>query len=259
MMRQAWNIERKEPGSVAFLDFGERDFDRTQIITPTFPDRTFWNSVYRVALDDLAELVSPRRVVICEGEPSANRSISNHSLDADCYNRIFEHEFPETRFVSMGNDRQIVGDQRGLAEALRLLIGGLEVVRLIDRDDRTDNEIARLAASGVRTLSRRNLESYLFDDEVLKALAASVDKEDQIDALLAEKKSIRDARRAAPSDDLKPASKELYVRCRKILSLTRSGKTVQAFMRDRLAPVIKPNMAVYEELKRDIFASQTNR
>ena len=258
MMRRAWDIEKAKPESVAFLDFGERDFDRPQIITPTVPNRAFWNRAYRVALDDLAELVSPRRVVICEGEPSTNRPIRNHSLDADCYNCIFEHEFPQTRFVSMGNDRQIVGDQRGLAEALRLLIGGLEVVRLIDRDERTDNEIARLAASGVRTLSRRNLESYLFDDEVLKALAVSVGKEEQTDALLAEKKSICDARPTAPADDLKPASKELRVKCKKILGLTQSGNTVQAFMRDTLAPRIEPNMAVYEELKRDIFEPRTN-
>ena len=256
MMRRAWDIERGKPGSVAFLDFGDRDFDQPQVITPTIPDRAFWNRAYRVALDDLAALVSPKRVVICEGEPLTNRSIRKHSLDADCYNRIFEREFPETRFVSMGNNQQIIGDQRGLAEALRLLIGGMEVVRLIDRDDRTDNEITDLAAKGVRTLSRRNLESYLFHDEVLKALAVSVDQEDHIDVLLAEKKRIRNARPDAPADDLKPVCRELHSECKKILGLTQSGGTVQAFMRDTLAPMIEPSMAVYEELKRDIFESR---
>ena len=179
MMRRARDIEAETPGSVAFLDFGDRDFDRPQVIKPTVPDRAFWNRAYGVALDDLAALVAPERVVICEGEPLTGRSPRNHSLDADCYNSIFEHEFPETRFVSMGNDRQIVGDQRGLAEALRLLVGGLEITRLIDRDDRTDNEVANLATKGVRVLSRRNLESYLFDDEVLCALAAWEGKERQ--------------------------------------------------------------------------------
>ena len=257
MMRRAWDIEKKYPGSVAFLDFGDRDFDRPQVIEPTVPDRAFWNRAYGVALDDLAALVAPERVVICEGEPLTGRTPRNHSLDADCYNRIFEHEFPETRFVSMGNDRQIVGDQRGLAEALRLLVGGLEITRLIDRDDRTDNEIADQAAQGVRVLSRRNLESYLFDDEVLKALAVSVCKRDMADTLLAKKQSIRDARPDDPADDLKPASGELYIMCKSILVLTQCGNDTKAFMRDTLAPLIEPGMAVYEELKRDIFDPRT--
>ena len=64
-------------------------------------------------------------------------------------------------------------------EALRLLIGDLEVVRLIDRDDRSSDEISDHAGKGVRVLSRRNLESYIFDDEVLQALAKSVDGEDK--------------------------------------------------------------------------------
>ena len=34
----------------------------------------------------------------------------------------------------MGSDRQIIGDKQGLAEALRVLIDGLKVVRLIDRE-----------------------------------------------------------------------------------------------------------------------------
>ena len=178
-------------------------------------------------------------------------------MDADCYNRIFEREFPETRFVSMGSDRQIVGDQRGLAEALRLLVGGLEVTRLIDRDDRTDNEVADLAAKGVRVLSRRNLESYLFDDEVLRALAVSVGKGDMADTLLAKKRSICDARPDNPADDLKPASGKLYIMCKNILGLTQCGNDTKAFMRDTLAPLIEPGMADYEELKRDIFDPRT--
>ena len=258
MMRRARDIEKEHPGSVAFLDFGDRDFDKPQVIEPTIPDRGFWNKAYGVALDDLAALVAPERVVICEGEPVMNRLARNHSLDADCYNRIFERKFPETRFVSMGNDRQIVGDQRGLAETLGLLVGGLEIVRLIDRDDQTDNEIADRAEEGVRVLSWRNLESYLFNDEVLRALAVSVGKEDKADELLVKKQDIRDARPGDRADDLKPASGELYVACKDILKLTRCGNDAKSFMRDTLAPLIKPGMTTYERLKRDIFGPRTD-
>ena len=253
MMRQAQDIEKKHPGSVAFLDFGGLDFDLSQDIKPAVPNRAFWSKAYEVALDDLAALVAPSRVVICEGQPLTGQQVRNHTLDADCYNRIFECEFPDTRFVSMGSDQQIIGDQRGLAEALRLLIDGLDVVRLIDRDNRTNKEVDDLGKKGVRVLSRRNLESYLFDDEVLTMLAKSVDREDKVKELLAKKQCIRDAKPGIPVDNLKPVSGELFEECTKILNLTQRGSNAKAFMRDTLAPLIQPKMGIYDQLKCDIF------
>ena len=253
MMRRAQDIEAENPGSVVFLDFGDRDFDKPQIIKPTKPGRTFWKRVYDVALDDLAALVAPERVVICEGEPMTSQSVRNHSHDAKCYERIFEDEFPETRFVSMGNDREIIGDKRGLAEALLSIVDGLEIVRLIDRDDRTKGRSAELGSGGIRVLSRRNLESYLFDDEVLKALATSVGRADKMEELLTEKERIRSARTDDAKDDLKPVSGEIYVACKRILGLTQCGNTTEEFMQETLARLIKPGMGVYDELKRDIF------
>ena len=257
MMRRARDIETAHPGSVVFLDFGDRDFDKPQVIEPTKPGRTFWRKAHQVALDDLAALVAPERVVICEGHPRTNKPVRNHSHDARCYERIFETEFPQTRFVSMGNDGEVAGDRHGLAQALLSLVDGLEVARLIDRDDRSDQEVADARENGVHVLSRRNLESYLFDDEVLCALVASVGNENKADEVLAKKKRILEARPDRPSDDLKPASGEIYVACKNILDLTQCGNTTEAFMRDSLSPLIKPGMNVYEELKRDIFGTLT--
>ena len=39
MMRRAQEIEAQQPGTVIFLDFGERDFDQPQVIEPTVPGR----------------------------------------------------------------------------------------------------------------------------------------------------------------------------------------------------------------------------
>ena len=253
MMRRARDIELDAPGSVVFLDF-EHDFDEPRTIEPVNnPNRAFWERAYNVALGDLAALVAPSQVVICEGEPVTVQHTKNQGLDADCYQRIFEGEFPETKFVSMGSDQQIVGDKRGLAEALRLLIGGLRVARLIDRDDRTDGKISELRTKGVWVLSRRNLESYLFDDSVIQALAMSVGKADKTKELLVEKQRILATRSSDPRDDLKPASGEVYVACKRILGLTQCGNDAKEFERETLAPLVKPGMAVYEELKRDVF------
>ncbi len=252
MMRRARDIETESSGSVVFLDFGDLDFDQPQVIEPKIPNRAFWNKAYDIALDDLATLVAPDQVVICEGEPKNKNSANNYAHDARCYQRIFETEFPETQFVPGGNAEEVAEDKRGVAYALGLLVQGVKVVRLIDRDNRSYEEISDDKANGVRILSWRNLESYLFDDEVLKALAVSVHKEDKTEKLLAEKRKIR-AMTAGSEDNLKLVSGPIYVACKNVLSLTKCGNETKTFMRDTLAPLIKPEMAVYQELKRDIF------
>ena len=253
MMRRARDIATANPGTVAFLDFGDRNFDEPQVIEPAMPNRNFWHQAYEVALDDLAALVVPQHIVICEGEPIVDgKRGRNHGHDAACYNAIFGDNYPDTRFVSMGSDQQIIGDKRGLAEALRLLIGGVNVTRLIDRDDRTSDEVARLRQDGTKVLSRRNLESYLYDDEVIKALAESVGQPDKISNLLQATQQARTSTNGAP-DDLKPVAGMIYNDCKRILGLTQRGNDANEFARQTLAHLIKPGMTVYEELKQDIF------
>ncbi len=253
MMRKARDIETASRGSVVFLDFDGRNFDGTVVIEPAVPDRTFWNINYEVALGDLAALVAPERVVICEGEPKNSNTGPNFSHDARCYERIFQDEFPETQFIPGGNASEVTNDRRGIAYALGVLTQGTEAVRLVDRDSSSPDEIADLKKRGVRVLSRRNLETYLFDDEVLRALAISIDKGHKSDDLLAKKQRIINQLVGNAPDDLKPASGDIYNACKSILELTNPGNNSKTFMRDTLAPLTKPGMAVYDELKRDIF------
>ena len=248
MMRRAQAIDDENPGSVVFLDFGGRDFDQPQIITPVRPDRAFWKSAYSVALGDVAALVAPEQVVICEGAPST---------DAQCYDRIFADDFPKTEFCSMGNDRDVINDRYELATTLPKLIAGVAVVRLLDRDGRSPEQIDKKRSDGIRVLGRRNLESYLFDDEVLRALASASGLDEKADELLAKKQEILDAVTDRAPDDLKPARGKIFSACKRILSLTQPGNNTAAFMRDTLAPLVKPGMTVYEELKRDIFGAAT--
>ncbi len=257
MMRRARDIEAENPGSVVFLDFGGREFDEPVVIEPTVPDRAFWNTTYEVALSDLAALVAPERVIICEGEPKNRNSGKSYAHDARCYERIFETAFPHTQFIPGENAAEIAGGKRGIGYALGLLTQGSEVVKLIDRDSLSPDEIAEFRKDGVRVLSRRNLESYLFDDEILRELAVSVGKVDKVDELLAEKNRILDQRTGDAPDDQKPASGEIYLGCKNILRLSNPGNNTKTFMRDTLAPLIKPEMVVYKELRRDIFEPLT--
>ena len=253
MMRRARDIEASNQGSVVFLNFEGREFDIAQVIEPTIPDRKFWNSVYEVALDDLASLIAPARIVICEGEPRNKNVGRNFSHDARCYEHIFQTEFPETQFVPGGNATEVSQDIRGIAYSLGILVHGAEVVKLIDRDDQSPEQVRQMTENGVRVLSRRNLESYLFDDEVLRVLANSVGKAHSAEELLVAKQDILADRSGGGPDDLKPATGEIYNACKTILSLIQPGNDAKTFMRDTLAPLVKPGMNVYAELKRDIF------
>jgi len=255
MMRQAQDIEKDDAGSVIFLDFTDQCFDSHQNIVPTKPSREFWKQAYSVALDDISQLLAPSYVVICEGDP--NPTNFNHSHDARCYDRIFKDEFPETQFVSAGSAEQILVDQFGLINTLRNIVEGIKVIRVIDRDSRSLDRIKELKRQDVRVLGRRNLESYLYDDEVLSKLANAVGKPDKADELILAKQKIVEERKRKDlgdaSDDLKPASGEIYNICKRILELSNPGNDAREFARDTLSPIIQPGMHVYSELKKKIF------
>ncbi len=121
MMRRAWDIATKYPDDVVFLDFSDCDLDQSTVIQPTIPDRTFWNKVYEIALDDLASLVAPEKVVICEGEPKKEISMTNHAHDARCYENIFKGKYPKVQFVPGGNAADVAGNRRGVAYVLSVL------------------------------------------------------------------------------------------------------------------------------------------
>jgi RecF/RecN/SMC N terminal domain len=251
MMRRARDIYHEKPGSVVFLDF-ERDFDQPQVLRPIVPDLAFWHRSLAVALDDLAALVAPQLIVMCEsskgGEPG-------EGFDALIYNAIFAAEFPETRFVSIGGSTEMNGDRFLTIQAVTNLIKGVKTLRLIDRDGMSEQEIKDREAEGFRVLRKRHIEAYLFDDEVLQALCGKVGQADKWPALKAAKEADIQASisNSHPHDDIKSASGRITQSCRKHLQLTNAGKSSKAFMRDTLAPLITAHTAVYCELRSVIF------
>ena len=255
MIRRALEIERKQPGTVCFLDFGNRDFDISQTITPVKPDREFWRSAYDVALGDLAALVAPNTVVLCEGAPPSAPSVTRHSVDARCYRTIFTAEFPDADFVSIGNDQDVISDRLGLAVSLRQLLSETKIIRIVDGDDRGPMERANLTQHEIHSLSRRNLEHYLYDDEVLTHLVRHHGDESKTTELLERKSEIMDGLSEEHRGNLKRASGQIYNACKDTLGLQYCGNDASAFMYETLAHHAVPGMTVYEELKNDIFGS----
>lgn len=254
MMRKAQELYKSNPANVAFIDFDQHDFDSCVDLKPSIPNRSFWERALHVALDDLAQLVSPREIVICEGHPSGLKTGKNVEHDAKCYNVIFGDEFPDVKFISVRNCADVASDRMGLLGALPQ-IANIAIKRLVDRDDHSPQDQIDLAKRGISTLGRRHIESYLYDDEILAALCSSLGKDAEIQNILADKAvAIANlALRQKPSDDIKSAAPEIYTKIKQRLSLTAQGNSQDAFARNLLVPLVKPGTATYAALKKDIF------
>ena len=258
MVRTAQEIRADHPGHVVFLDMGfrpdgeSRNYDEPQTIEPADPDHTFWSRHYAVALDDLAELLAPDRLVLCEG---STQDDDHPALDESCYNRIFAREFPRTRFVSVGPATTVEKRMRDLLPVLDRIIGGMAIVRFRDRDALTAEEINDKRAEGVRVMAAyRNIESMLLSNGVLSKLCDSLGRPECFATI----KTARDNALDRPGvqcaiDDLKPAAQAVHQAASTQLDLPRAGETKHAFMRDVLGPLVTEETLEYQNLKNDIF------
>jgi len=128
---------------------------------------------------------------------------------------------------------------------------------LIDRDLRSDEEVAMMKATGSRVLSRRHIESFLLDDEVIRKLCEVNGQSSQADRALeikAEELAASIAR-GNDADDMKSAANTIFTELRRLLSLTSPGSDWNAFARDKLAPLLQPGMSVYGQLRQDLFGT----
>jgi hypothetical protein len=205
----------------------------------------------QIALDDLAGYVTPECVVLCEG----GRLEGGKDFDADCYNLIFQSEHQQTLFLGAGNASDIQNDPRGVQRLLTALAPNVRITRLIDRDDRTSNEIDDLQRQGVRVLSLRTIESYLLDDVVLTALCDGFGRPNSTAQMLQAKADAVGASvtRGNPQDDMKSPAGEIYNAAKRLFTDRKLGSDARAFMKGVCAPLIKPATPTYNRLRQDIL------
>ena len=258
MVRAAQEIRSEHAEHVVFLDMGfgqdgePLDYDQPQTIEPADPDYGFWTQHYAVALDDMAELLAPDRIVLCEGSTKGG----DPALDESCYNRIFAREFPRTLFVSVGPATKVEKRMGDLLPVLKQIVGATSIVRFRDRDALTPQGIKVKRAEGVCVMSGyRNIESMLLSDGVLSRLCDSLGMSDRFEVI----RTVRDnaltcAGVQRTTDDLKPAAQAVHHAARVQLGLPRPGESTNAFMRDVLAPLVTADTPEYEKLRDDIFA-----
>ena len=257
MLQEAEDIEKENPGTVVFLDFGNRDFDTDQIIRPSRIGKAVINKFYELAFGDFAKLMLPKTIVFCEGDPNGGK---RKDFDKTIYSTIFADTHPEAFFISGGSCNDIENIEKNSGEIIQTLLTGTKVIKIVDRDDRSSQEVADLAKAGIKVLKRRNLESYVLDDAVIKKLCDKVGKPEEYVACIQEKqKALTDSvSRGNAPDDFKKASGGIYISLKRRLSLTQCGNNPDSFMRDTLAPLITPDMDVYKELEAEIFGDDND-
>ena len=252
MLQEAEDIEKEHPGTVVFLDFGNRDFDTDQVIRPSKIGKAVVDKFYELAFGDFAKLMLPKTIVFCEGDPNGGK---RKDFDKSIYSIIFADTHPDAFFISGGscNDIEIIEKTHG--EIISTLLENTQIIKIVDRDDRSEQEIADLMAKGIRTLSKRNLESYLLDDSVIEKLCESVGKPDEYDDCIKEKAAAlaSSVSRGNAPDDYKSARGDIYVALKRQLALTKCGNNPDTFIRDTLAPLITSDMDIYKELESEVF------
>jgi len=255
MIRKAVEMQRQHPDKVIFFDFHDKNPDEDILIKPVAVTRELWKKTLQIALDDLSELVSPKRVVICEGRP-ANLLGKNLEFDAQILRKIFNENYSDTDFISVGSEKDVRSEKLDLITALHSINLGIKFIKVIDRDDRSQEEIDELLkTNGVRVLMKRDIESYLLDDEIIEKLCRNVNQEDAIeDCLRIKSDAIAESiRRNNPVDDVKSAGGKIYTELKKRLSLTQCGNSTETFLRDTIAPLLTKDTKSYKELETEIF------
>ena len=252
VMRAAHALSIEHPGSVSIIDFDGVDSDAPSRLMPSSLGRIAWEKVLSIALDDLTPQIMPAVVVVCEGSTTGSR---RKNFDAEIYNRVLGSHAMDVVFISGGSSNQVATIATGVRTALGNISSRSQIVALCDRDDKSEREIADFQAAGGIVLSERNLESYLFADDVLTELAITNGHVELVSSVLAIKEAalLASISRGNNKDDLKSAAGEIFVNVVRKLGLTGAGSDTDAFMRDTLAPLITANLATFALLKRDVL------
>ena len=253
VLRAAQELIADDPTSVSLIDFEGVDLDVPSQLTPSSLGRVTWTKLLSITLDDLSQRIAPKTVVICEGSSTGTR---RKDFDAEIYNRILGSRHPEVVFVSGGSSSQLAATSVSVREAVGRILPSSIFVSLVDRDDRSNDEVKEIEAKGALVLPERNLESFLFADDVIEALLNREQKTTQMPTALEIKRQAlaNSTRRGNGADDLKSAAGEIYVELKKLLGIQRCGNTADGFMRDTLAPLVTPPMPTYQALTSAIIA-----
>ena len=173
--------EMKEKCQVVHFSSDYNLASESCVITPMKTSKANWKDIFEIALDDLAHLICPKRIVYCEGRDKPGAAGKEKGLDAQVFNNIFSNKHHDTVFVSSGGNTEL--DQRSefAITILSKVFTKLEILVLKDRDmasgkntDEKDRQVyLKNNEDNHRVLKRWEIENYLYDKDVLKEYCAA--------------------------------------------------------------------------------------
>lgn len=143
------------------------DFDNKVILAPIVKSRKMRQGIFSPALDDLTWLVAPSKIIYCEWKPLPWTWWVEKWFDALVYNTIFEKKYPDVIFVSSDWCWEVAKYSWIALLVLQKAFIDSELVKLIDRDSKTHEELEEEKACWTLILLRHEIENYLLDKEVI--------------------------------------------------------------------------------------------
>ena len=154
--------------------------------------------------------------------------------------KSFLKNFPNTKFISGGGKR----DLQNYISVIDAVAKGVTVFGLRDRDQATCGEVTQWEQEGIKVLEQKQIEDYLLADDVLHVLCQEKEHcKGKVDELIA----LRDN-----ASHIKDAANKIRQKVI-VWGMSGAGETRGGFLRDIIAPLIKPRMSTYAELKQIIF------
>lgn len=220
------------------IDFSEANFDQECALSPVIPSRSNWLRMFKTALDDITGLISPKKIIYCEGKVPPTQRGAEDGFDAQIYSKIFEKPFSDLAFVSSGGSTEPEQYAEFAVLVLSKVLRDVTILRLSDRDLLT--EAARdswLAGNSIRRmLKRREIENYLYDFEILSAAFPTIQRS-AYDLIVSN----------IVSDDVKSK----FTQLRELCGDNNSGKLDMGL---KLASKLVPGTNAYQELSECILS-----
>ncbi|HZL10647.1 MAG TPA: AAA family ATPase [Prolixibacteraceae bacterium] len=222
-----------------------------QTLTPIKKSLSKWKEIFETALDDLTGLISPRRIIYCEGKDSPGVNGLEKGFDAKVFNNIYGEEYHDTLFISSGGNTEL--DQRSeIALAiLTKVFSDIEILVLKDRDvssgkSNTENDrqvYLQNNPTNYRIMKRWEIENYLYDKEVLKLYCdrnSLIFNETEYDKFVTD----------IDNNNLKDATGRIKNYCGITTSINAESFKLS------LSNCVTKEMSVYKELEQCIFHRQ---
>lgn len=161
------------------------DLSKYLELKPMKKTRENWKKLFKTALEDITDLLAPKKIIYCEGRKDSPDK-KELGMDANVYNKIFEEKYPDTLFISSGGQTEPDKNADIALQILNKAFIGVDIYVLKDKDinsdgSKTTDEQREEYLSGNknrRMLKRREIENYLCDYDVLKKASRDLKRED---------------------------------------------------------------------------------